>query len=92
MWKNECKKDEVFKYFLEWKALVENFSGKMLNTLRTDNGGEYVSTKFEDYFKSEEIRQQSGVAERMNRTLVETVRSMLFDARVPHNFWAELQK
>ena len=32
------KKDEVFKYFLEWKALVERFSGKMLNTLRTDNG------------------------------------------------------
>ena len=79
-------------------ALVERFSGKMLNTLRTDNGGEYVSTKFEDYFKSEGIRhertvpktpEQNGVAEHINRTLVETVRSMLFDARVPHSFWAE---
>ena len=77
---------------------MERFSGKMVNTLRTDNGGEYVSTKFEDYFKSEGIRhertvpktpEQNGVAECMNRTLVETVRSMLFDARVPHSFWAE---
>ena len=41
--------EEVFKYFLEWKALVEKSSGRKLNTLRTDNGGEYVSSKFEDY-------------------------------------------
>ena len=33
--------------------------------------------------------EQNGIAERMNRTLVETVQSMLFDARVPHSFWAE---
>lgn len=92
------KKDEVFKYFLEWKALVEKSSGRKLNTLRTDNGGEYVSSKFEDYLKSEGIRheftvpktpEQNGVAERMNRTLMETVRSMLADAKLPQSFWAE---
>ena len=33
--------------------------------------------------------QQNGVAERMNKTLVESVRSMLIDARLPHKFWAE---
>ena len=33
--------------------------------------------------------QQNGVAERMNRTLVEIVRSMLSDAKLPKNFWAE---
>ena len=31
-------KDQVFDRFLEWKALVEKFSGKKLKTLRTDNG------------------------------------------------------
>ena len=33
--------------------------------------------------------QQNGVAERMNRTLVEAVRSMLSDAKLPKCFWAE---
>ena len=33
--------------------------------------------------------EQNGVAERLNRTLVETVRSMLIDFKLPHKFWAE---
>ena len=54
--------------------------------------------EFEGYLRSEGIRheltipktpEQNGVAERMNRTLIETVRSMLADAKLPHKFWAE---
>lgn len=91
-------KDLVFDHFLKWKALVENSSGKKLKTLRTDNGGEYTSKKFEAYLKSEGVRhectipktpEQNGVAERLNRTLVESSRSMLIDAKLPHKFWAE---
>ena len=33
--------------------------------------------------------KQNGVAEEMNRTLVESVRSMLVDAKLRHKFWAE---
>ena len=33
--------------------------------------------------------QQNGVAERINRTLVESVRSMLSDAKLPKKFWAK---
>ena len=33
--------------------------------------------------------EQNSVAECMNRTLVETLRSMLADAKLPHSFWAE---
>ena len=33
--------------------------------------------------------QQNGVAERLNRTMVETTRSMLIDAKLPYRFWAE---
>ena len=92
------RKDEVFGCFLRWKALVEKSSGRKLKAIRTDNGGEYTSTMFEDYLKSEGIRhectipktpEQNGVAERMNRTLVEAVRSMLTGARLSHEFWAE---
>ena len=66
--------------------------------LRTDGGGEYTSARFEEFLKCEGIRhertiprtpEQNGVAERMNRTLVETVRSMLSDSKLPQKFWAE---
>lgn len=33
--------------------------------------------------------EQNGVAERINRTLVETVRSMLVDTVLPQKLWAE---
>ena len=92
------RKNQVFEKFLEWKALVEKATGRKLKALRTDNGGEYTSTEFETYLKREGVQheltipktpEQNGVAERMNRTLVEAVRSMLADAQPPHNFWAE---
>ena len=75
-----------------------NSNGRKLKTLRTDNRGEYKSAEFSVYLKKEGVRheftvpktpQQNGVAERMNRTLVEAVRSMLSDAKLPKKFWAE---
>ena len=80
------RKDQVFKQFLEWKALVEKSTGRKLKALHTDNGGEYTSAEFEAYLRKEGVRheltvpktpEKNGVAERMNRTLVETTRSML---------------
>ena len=46
-------KAEVFDRFVEWKALVEKQSGQKLKVLRTDNGGEYTSNKFEEFLKTE---------------------------------------
>ena len=92
------QKDQVFERFLEWKALVEKSTGRKLKALRTDNGGEYTSAEFEAYLRKEGVRheltvpkppEQNGVAERMNRTLVETIRSMLADSKLPPRFWAE---
>ena len=91
-------KSEVFKKFLEWKYMVEKSSGEKIKTFRSDNGGEYTSKEFEDYLKKNSIRhectvpktpEQNGVAERMNRTLVETVRAMLSDSKLPKKFGAE---
>ena len=93
----KCK-SEVFSNFLEWKSLVERMSDYQLKILHTDNGGDYTSRKFSDYLKAEGSRhelivpknpEQNGVAERLNRTLVESVRSMLTDVQLPHKFWAE---
>lgn len=91
-------KSDVYEKFQEWKALVERESGNHLKALRTDNGGEYTSSVFKSYLACQGIRheltipktpEQNGVAERLNRTLVESVQSMLSHARLPHKFWAE---
>ena len=49
-------KSEVLDAFLRWKAFVERSSGRKLRAIRTDNGGEYTSSKFNDYLKSNSIR------------------------------------
>ena len=78
--------------------MVEKSTGKKLKAIRTDNGGEFTSREFETYLKEEGIRheltipktpEQNGVAERMNRTLVEATRSMLVNSNLPYSFWAE---
>ena len=83
---------------MEWKSLVEKSSGYSVKKLRTDNGGEYTSTEFDRYLKKEGIEhqytipktpEQNGVSERLNRTLVESIRSMIADSKLPHRFWAE---
>ena len=91
-------KSEVFKRLSEWRALVEKSSGIKVKVLCTDNGGEYTSKEFEEYLTKHGIQhelivpktpQQNGVAERMNRTLIESIRSMLADSKLPKCFWAE---
>ena len=74
---------------------VTNESGERIVKLRTDNGGEYMSTEFQEYLKSKGIQheltvaytpQQNGTAECMDRTFVESARS---HAHLPNHFWAE---
>lgn len=91
-------KNEVFDKFREYKALVENQSGKKIKVFRSDNGTEYVNSQFKDYFRESGIQfhpsapytpEQNGVAERLNRTLVEKARCMLSQAGLPARLWAE---
>jgi len=51
-------KDDVFPCFLGWKALVERSTNRKLKALRTDKGGEYMSTEFQTYLKKEGVRHE----------------------------------
>ena len=91
-------KSEVLTKFKGWEAAVTNQADCKIKTLRTDNGGEYMSTDFQNYLKEKRIRhettvphspQQNGVAERMNRTLQEAALSMILHAEVAKRFWGK---
>ena len=54
-------KFDVFQTFKKWKCLVENETGKKLKCLRSDNGGEYCSDEFEDYYFTNGIHRQKTI-------------------------------
>ena len=51
-------KAEVFDKFREFESCVTNECGNSIATLRTDNGGEYLSNDFETYLKSKGIHHE----------------------------------
>ncbi|GKA80467.1 ribonuclease H-like domain-containing protein [Tanacetum coccineum] len=65
---------------------------------RSDNGTEFKNRDMLEFCGNKGIKQeysnartpqQNGVAERMNRTLIEAARTMLADSLLPTTFWAE---
>lgn len=92
------KNDEAFGRFVEWKKMVELQTGKRVKKLRTDNGLEYCNHEFDGYCRREGItryktctytHKKNGVAERLNMTIMNKVRSMLSESRLSQEFWAE---
>ena len=90
------QKSEVFDRFVQYRTKVEKETGKKIKSLRTDGGGEYTGNVFRKYLVDSGITQHitppytpehNGIAERANRTIMEMVRCMLFDARMGKEFW-----
>ena len=52
------QKSEVYEKFKEFQAMVTNECRLNIGTLRTDNGGEYVSKELEEFLKVKEIRHE----------------------------------
>ncbi|KAI3712660.1 hypothetical protein L1987_71222 [Smallanthus sonchifolius] len=77
---------------------LESLYKLKVRRIRSDNGTEFKNNLMELFCLKKGIRhefsapytpQQNGVAERKNRTLIETARTMLSDAKLPVTFWAE---
>jgi hypothetical protein len=91
-------KSEVLDCFKKWQKRVECFTGCKIRSLRSDNGGEYLSCALKDHLTEHGITrqltvpytpQQNGTAERLNRTLLNSTRSMLKHMNCEKIFWAE---
>jgi transposase InsO family protein len=91
----------VLTVLKQWLPLVQNQSGTTLINFRTDEGGEYlgktlqtVSTFLQERGITHEqtsaySSSSNGVAERMNRTLMDMVRTMMITSKLPAPFWGE---
>ncbi|KAL4304119.1 hypothetical protein GQ457_10G006780 [Hibiscus cannabinus] len=91
-------KSDSFQAFKKFKSLMENKTGYKIGTLRTDRGGEFLSTEFTQFCQKEGIErhltapytpQQNGIVERRNRTVMAMTRSLLRSTHLPARFWGE---
>lgn len=92
------QKGNAIQAFKMYKAHVETQLGKTIKSFQTDNGREYCNREFDtllaDYGIERRLTvprtpQQNGVAERMNRTLLDMARCLLLQSGLPSTFWAE---
>ncbi|KAJ9530444.1 hypothetical protein QJQ45_012421 [Haematococcus lacustris] len=77
---------------------LERQTGGRLKALRSDRGGEYVGGELQRWLSSEGILHQqtapyspemNGSAERVNRTVMNSVRAMLDSSGAPKPLWGE---
>ncbi|CAI7823153.1 unnamed protein product [Closterium sp. NIES-53] len=96
--KDPLAKGDAAKAIQEWALEVCDDDKKRIKCIRTDGGGKFVNAELEKWMKSKGIKhdvttpytpQQNGAAERLNRTLVEAVRSLLQHSKLGNEWWGE---
>uniref|UniRef100_T1IYA2 Endonuclease n=1 Tax=Strigamia maritima TaxID=126957 RepID=T1IYA2_STRMM len=93
------RKSQTFETYKNFHNRIERLSGYKIKTIRTDRGGEFTAGEFEDFLTSQGMTIQrtnsycpemNGVAERVNRTVLNSVRAMLLSSGLPKHLWVEL--
>ncbi|GJZ11146.1 putative ribonuclease H-like domain-containing protein [Tanacetum coccineum] len=93
-----ASKDETSGILQTFIRQIENQLSHSVKIIRSDNGTEFKNRDMLEFCGNKGIKQeystartpqQNGVAERMNRTLIEAARTMLADSLLPTTFWAE---
>lgn len=89
-------KSETARYFKAYEAMAGAHFNIKLSRFRCDNGREYVSNEIKAFCEEKGIQleftirytpQQNGVAERMNRSIVERARCMILNSKLGKVFW-----
>ena len=75
----------------KFMAMVEKTTNLYIKALRSDRGGEYMSTAFTNYCEKQGIKRflTAPYSSQQNQTILDMVRSMLKSKDVPKEFWVE---
>lgn len=91
-------KSEVTHKIQLFHAMVTTQFHSFIQTLRSDNGGEFLSTTLTTFLATNGIihhtsyphtPEQNGVAERKHRHLIETTVALLHQAHLSTKFWLD---
>jgi len=95
------KKSDLLSEYKKWLTKAQLHTGTKIKILRSDDGGEYVSNAFKALLDDSgtthqttvpDTPQQNGVAEQLNRVLVEMARTMMRNEDVDQDLWADAIK
>ncbi|XP_011071708.1 uncharacterized protein LOC105157106 [Sesamum indicum] len=91
-------KSQCLEMFQNVYKLVFTQFNKRIQSLRTDNGSEFLSSQFQSFLRDSGIvhqrscaytPQQNGVVERKCRFLLDITRSIMFQSSFPRHFWGD---
>ncbi|CAI7757758.1 unnamed protein product [Closterium sp. NIES-54] len=80
----------------DWLPFVEKKAECVVKRIRTDRGGDFLGAEMTAWLKKQGIQrelttaytpQSNGVAERANRTILETARALLIESGVGNSMW-----
>ena len=89
-------KNKALGAFQAYKIRAEKEAGKEIRAFKTDGGGEYINHQFKSYLRNCGMAyrisppytpRNNGLAERANRTLMESARCMIADGQIDKAFW-----
>jgi hypothetical protein len=85
-------KSEAFENFKIYKEMVENEMDSKIKYLKSNNGGEFTSKEFMDYYNNHGINRKFFVARtpQQNMTVQEMARTMLMDSKLTDIFWTHV--
>jgi len=92
-------KSEVYECFKNYINKVENLTGKKIKKFRCDNGKEYLNKYIYELANEKGIsiepcppyvHELNGVAEKLNRTIMNSARCLLYEANVNLRYWPEV--
>jgi len=92
------KKSDLLAGYKKWLTKAQLHTGNKIKVLRSDNGGEQVSSAFKALHDENgtthqttvsDTPQQNGVAKRLNRVLVEMARTRMRHKNVNQDLWAD---
>ncbi len=95
-------KNQAFDAFKNFQINIErSVDNCKIITLRENNASEYIDQKFQDYLINQKINwdsrvsyvpEQNNEAERLNRTLMYKIQSMLKKRKIAKSMWDEIIK
>ncbi|GJX96017.1 ribonuclease H-like domain-containing protein [Tanacetum coccineum] len=92
------RKSDAQSKLLHFRAFVKTQFNREIKAFQCDHGGEFDNNSLHELFATNGIQfrfscprtsQQNGKSERMIRTINNVVRSLLFQARLPPEYWVE---
>ena len=92
------QKSKTFAGYQQFEAWLDRQLAAKVRMLHSDRGGEYLGNEFIMYLKRQgmaqrltahDMPQHNGIAERLNRTILERVRALLHASGQPKFLWGE---